>query len=83
VRASAPALVTAGVTVLFLLVAAWWPASDERIPDFDSGKHMLFALQFNSAWAEGDLLAPFTDFTAYPPLVHIVGALGLRIIPSP
>jgi hypothetical protein len=45
-------------------VTAWWLAADERIPDFDSGKHMLFALLLRDAWAHGDLLAPMQDLRA-------------------
>jgi dolichyl-phosphate-mannose-protein mannosyltransferase len=66
-------------TLVFLAVGVWWLTQDTRVPDFDTGLHMLDALTVHGQLASGQLLAPFTDFNNYPPLVHIVGALGISI----
>jgi len=63
----------------FLAVSAVWFALDARVPDFDSGRHLGFALSFRDALAAGDLLAPLEDFTRYPPLAHLVGAAGMLV----
>jgi 4-amino-4-deoxy-L-arabinose transferase-like glycosyltransferase len=58
-------------------VAVWWLSQDTRVPDWDSGLHMIDAWTVHAQWASGEWLKPFTDFNNYPPLVHIVGALGI------
>jgi 4-amino-4-deoxy-L-arabinose transferase-like glycosyltransferase len=49
------------------------------VPDFDSGKHLLSTWSFSDALRAGDLTEPFSAFTSYPPVVHVVGALGTLI----
>jgi Dolichyl-phosphate-mannose-protein mannosyltransferase len=58
-------------------VAVWWLSQDTRVPDWDSGLHMIDAWTVHAQWASSEWLKPFTDFNNYPPLVHIVGALGI------
>jgi hypothetical protein len=48
-----------------------------RVPDWDPARHIGAAFSFYDAIRAGDLLEPFTAWTAYPPVVHIVGAAGL------
>lgn len=67
--------------LLFVAMSAWWLTQDDRMPDWDSGLHEMFAA---TAHAElqtpGQLLRPFTDFNvAYPPLVHLLGALSIFV----
>src|ERR1019366_4334570 len=50
-----------------------------RVPDWDGGLHMIAAWTVHAQWASGEWLAPFTGFNNSPPLVHIVGALGIFI----
>ena len=66
-------------TLVFLAVTVWWLKLDRRVPDFDNGQHSLDAFTVHGELAAGQLLAPFTDFNNYPPLVHIVGALGVFV----
>jgi 4-amino-4-deoxy-L-arabinose transferase-like glycosyltransferase len=49
------------------------------VPDFDSGKHLLFAWDYRGHLSVGDLTEPFTAFTQYPPLTHVLGAIGTLI----
>jgi hypothetical protein len=65
-------------TVLFIVLTGWWLAVDTRPPDNDGAKHMNFAWNFFGAFRSGDLLYWFDVFTEYPPLVHVVIALGLQ-----
>lgn len=77
-RLSLPAWTTIAWTVVFVGVSLWWLLSDGRIPFYDSGTHQFTAITYRDAFGDGD---PFLWFTAhnpptYPPLVHLVGALG-------
>ena len=78
-RISLEAWLTILATVVFFAVTVWWLTQDTRVPDYDSGQHMLDAFVVHDQLASGHLLAPFTDFNNYPPLVHIVGALGVFV----
>ena len=78
-RISVEAWLTILATVAFFAVTVWWLTQDTRVPDYDSGQHMLDAFVVHDQLASGHLLAPFTDFNNYPPLVHIVGALGVFV----
>jgi hypothetical protein len=74
-----------GVAVLvlaFVAITGWWLAVDSRVPDYDTGRHLGFALDFRDALGAGDLAYPFTAYTQYPPLVHLVGALALLLGPA-
>jgi hypothetical protein len=63
--------------LVFIGVTVWWLTQDRRVPDFDEGHHLIFAFIVHAELAKGQLLAPFTDFNDYPPLVHLVGAIGV------
>ena len=75
----APALVAAATVLLLLALVGWWHAVDGQPPDFDSGKHLLHAWAYTDSFEAGDLTAPLTEFTQYPPLAHVVGALGALV----
>jgi 4-amino-4-deoxy-L-arabinose transferase-like glycosyltransferase len=65
----------------FLALTLWWIAADARVPDFDSGRHLQYTFAMREALAGGDLLAPITqdNFNHYPPLLYLVGLLGMAI----
>ena len=65
--------------LVFLGITIWWLTQDNRVPDFDEGAHLLDAFAVHTELMRGQLTAPFTDFNNYPPLVHIVGALGIFV----
>ena len=62
--------------LVFVAVSFWWLTQDNRIPIWDSGSHMVFSYEDGSALANGQFWVPFTVYTTYPPLVHVVGALS-------
>jgi hypothetical protein len=66
-------------TLGFLGAAVWWLTQDTRVPDWDSAQHMIDSFIVHDELARGSLSAPFTDFNTYPPLGHIVGALGIFV----
>ena len=63
--------------VVFVLVSVWWLTQDSRVPDFDSGLHMSYAITDHYYLVHGPFTTPWTDYNSYPPLVHLVGALSI------
>lgn len=78
-RARVPALGAGLLCALFIAVMAWWLAVDQRVPDFDSGKHLLHSFAFAAGIENGQTGTPFNLFTDYPPLAHTVAAIGVLI----
>lgn len=74
-------------TVAFLAMTCWWLSVDRSIPIYDAGGHLETAFQFHEMIKAGNLLGPFNYESVYPPLVHLIGALGVFIggvnVPSP
>jgi hypothetical protein len=71
-------LATTAVLV-FLGVTLWWLTQDTRVADWDSALHTLDSITVHDEIARGSLTAPFTEFNTYPPLGHLVGALGVFV----
>jgi uncharacterized membrane protein YsdA (DUF1294 family) len=61
----------------FLVVTVWWLTQDTRVPDWDSAQHTIDSFIAHDDIMRGSLTAPFTEFNTYPPLGHLVGALGV------
>lgn len=68
-----------GAALAFVAIAVWWIALDARLPDADSGKHILSSFRMYDGLADGHPRTPLTLDTGYPPLVYLVGALGVLI----
>ena len=68
-----------GITVVFIAVTFWWLMADSQVPDYDSAPHIQFAFVVRSEILAGHWGAIFTDFNSYPPLGHIVGAIGTLV----
>jgi 4-amino-4-deoxy-L-arabinose transferase-like glycosyltransferase len=64
---------------VFVLVSLWWLTQDSRVPDFDSGLHMSYAITYHYYLAHGQFTAPWTDYNSYPPLVHLLGAVSILV----
>jgi Dolichyl-phosphate-mannose-protein mannosyltransferase len=62
--------------LVFVAVSFWWCTQDNRIPIWDSGAHMTIAYGDGLALRDGQFWVPFTIYTTYPPLVHLVGAIS-------
>jgi Dolichyl-phosphate-mannose-protein mannosyltransferase len=68
-----------GAIAAFLAMTVWWLTQEGRVQDWDNGLHTIDAYMIHSELLEGRWTAPFTDFNTYPPLGHMVGALGMFI----
>jgi hypothetical protein len=72
-RITAPAAAAIAFTLLFIAITVWWLTQDRRVPEWDPGRHLWFALRYHDDLAAGDLLSPLKEWP-YPPFVHLVGA---------
>lgn len=66
--------------LLFIAISYWWLRVDGRGPDNDAARHISYARDYWEAMEDGKPFAWFSAFDrgfAYPPLVHLVGALAL------
>jgi 4-amino-4-deoxy-L-arabinose transferase-like glycosyltransferase len=70
---------TAAAVLVFLGVTVWWLTQETRVPDFDSAEHTLDAFIVHDQITSGSWTAPFTVFNTYPPLGHLIGALGVFV----
>jgi Dolichyl-phosphate-mannose-protein mannosyltransferase len=76
---SSDARLVALATLGFLGVTLWWFTQDTQVSDWDSALHTLYSFTVHDEIARGSLTAPFTEFTTYPPLGHLIGALGVFV----
>lgn len=68
------------LATLFIVASCWWLSQDESIPVDDAGNHLSFAVSAYKALNAGHLLQAFTLVgLPYPPLTHIVGAVGIFV----
>ena len=65
--------------VTFIAATIWWLTQDNRVQDWDNGLHTMKAFTIRDEIAAGHLTTPFTEFNAYPPFGHLVGALGVLV----
>jgi hypothetical protein len=65
--------------IAFLGVTVWWLSQDTVVPDWDSGGHALDSFKVYEEISHGHLTTPFTEFNQYPPVGHLVGALGVAV----
>ena len=79
VRGLGEPLWVGAAVVVFIAVTIWWLTVDTRVPDFDSGQHLIDIFTVRAEILSGNLTAPFSDWNNYPPLGHIVGAIGTLI----
>lgn len=63
--------------VVFLIGSVWWLSQDDRVPDYDSGYHMLQAMIYHNTLAAHQHWIWFTSYNTYPPLVHLIGAASI------
>jgi 4-amino-4-deoxy-L-arabinose transferase-like glycosyltransferase len=82
--AGVPAALVLVLALVFIVVTAVWLSIDARVPNGDSGRHMLFALGYLDRIKAGSLLAPLTetpiiDNQIYPPFVHTIGVIAFAL----
>lgn len=73
------AQILALAVIAFIAMTVWWLTQDTRVQDWDNGLHTLAAFNIHDEIASGNLTGWFTEFTTWPPLVHLVGALGVLL----
>lgn len=56
-----------------------WLGADARLPDADDGKHLISSFRMYEGLAAGHPRTPLYLDTGYPPLVYLVGALGVLV----
>jgi hypothetical protein len=76
---SREARLAALATLAFLGVAVWWLTQETRTPDFDSATHTLYSFTVYERIAHGEWSALFHEWNTYPPLGHLIGAIGVAI----
>jgi len=69
-------LLVAGLVGGFLAISVWWTSTDERVPNGDNAKHTLHAFSYLDQLQSAHFLFAILHWTHYPPLVHVVGAVG-------
>lgn len=65
---------------VFVAISAWWLATDLRIVNLDTGKHIRVATDWFHSYQRGRLLEPLLGFADYPPGPHIVAALASLVL---
>ncbi len=78
-RAPAPPIGAALLALLIVAATARWIAVDSQVPDFDSAKHLLIAWGYSDLLGDLDIGRPFSGYTEYPPLAHLIGAVATLI----
>jgi 4-amino-4-deoxy-L-arabinose transferase-like glycosyltransferase len=78
-RATAPPLGAAFLALLIVAATARWIAVDSQVPDFDTAKHLITAWSYSDRLSDLDIGQPFSGYTEYPPLAHLVGAVATLI----
>jgi len=73
------AQLTALVVLAFFGVTVWWLTQETRVADFDSATHTFISFAVRDEIVNGKWTAPFTEFNTYPPLGHLIGALGVLV----
>ncbi len=63
----------------FIAGTVSWLTRDDRVQDWDNGYHTLLSFGIHDQLAAGNLTSWFTEFNTYPPLVHLIGAIGVFI----
>ena len=77
---SKPPVLATLAGLCFLAISYWWLRVDGRGPDNDASRHIGYAWTYFEDMRAGEYWTWFTAFDpgfAYPPLVHLIGALSL------
>jgi 4-amino-4-deoxy-L-arabinose transferase-like glycosyltransferase len=68
------------LAALFIITSCWWLSQDDGIPIDDAGVHLSLAVDTYEALSAGHLWKAITLVgLPYPPLTHLVGAIGILI----
>jgi hypothetical protein len=76
---SAAAWGAVAFTTAFVALAWWWLAQDHGVPGTEPGAILSDALLARDRIAAGHLFEPLTADAIHPPLVALVGAIGMLV----
>jgi hypothetical protein len=65
------------LAVLFVGLTCWWLTQDRSIPIFDAGVRLYQSIEVYQQIAQGHFGSALTWTTPYPPVVYLVGGLGI------
>lgn len=68
-----------GLVAVFIVITGWWLSKNQRVPDWDDGTHLLYALAAEMQLTHGEFSALFHTWDLYPPFGAIVGGVGFWI----
>jgi 4-amino-4-deoxy-L-arabinose transferase-like glycosyltransferase len=66
-------------TTAFIAITLWWLTQDRSIPIYDAGLHLTRAIDIHQELSTGHLLNAAADSLPYPPLVYLIGSLGIAL----
>jgi len=80
-RLWSPEAAVVAVVLVVIGVTAWWLSQDARVPNGDSGRHMVLAFSYLDNLENGTLFSlianpPVIDNEFYPPVGHLVGTFA-------
>jgi hypothetical protein len=78
-RWSAAAWGAIALTAASMALACWWLSQDRGVPGTEPGATLTDVLWAYEMFAAGDLLGPIRIPAIHPPLVRIVGAIGILL----
>jgi hypothetical protein len=65
------------LAVVFVGVTCWWLTQDRSIPIYDAGLRLYQSIEVYEQIAQGHVGSALTWTTPYPPVVYLVGGLGI------
>jgi len=68
-----------GATFAFIAMSVWWALADGRVPDYDNGRHLSWAMTYADLLADWQVGDAIDTFTNYPPLVHLLGTAEVML----
>ncbi|HEX8052152.1 MAG TPA: glycosyltransferase family 39 protein [Thermoleophilaceae bacterium] len=80
-RIGGAAWLAIGTFAVATVINVVWALVDQDLPDYDAGRHLLYAVSYRDAFATGDLLYPLTSWDPgqLGPLTYVVGALSMLL----
>jgi 4-amino-4-deoxy-L-arabinose transferase-like glycosyltransferase len=67
------------LTAAFIAITYWWLTQDRGVPGTEPGAALYAALRHRDMLHAGDLLGPLRFDAIHPPLLQIVGAVGMLV----
>jgi 4-amino-4-deoxy-L-arabinose transferase-like glycosyltransferase len=78
-RPSRPAAGAAALAFAFIAITIWWLTQDARVQMADPAVHYKWAFVAYDYLHSGYFIGPFKEWTAYPPLVHVIGGVTMLV----